>query len=201
MFGCTAWLRPLPGRQARAGGAASRFGVGLCYALQSKLLRCHGAEGMNGPSYPWPIPNIRRWLTSDPASGRWPMANRARDARICHQCGRQLTDEQVDALVHGMRAAWYKARHSRWCESAAVPAPPSRLIAARGQQVYAAFCAGCHGPPEQQARARQGRSPSRRSLALIRDQALRTIIIAGRPDLGQPDWRNDMPGHPMSDRR
>ncbi len=36
-------------------------------------------------------------------------------------------------------------------------------------------------------------------LALISDQALRAIIIAGRPDLGHPDWRNALPGHPMSD--
>ena len=31
------------------------------------------------------------------------------------------------------------------------------------------------------------------------DQVLRTVVIAGRPDIGQPDWRNDLPGHPMSD--
>jgi cytochrome c oxidase cbb3-type subunit 3/ubiquinol-cytochrome c reductase cytochrome c subunit len=36
-------------------------------------------------------------------------------------------------------------------------------------------------------------------LALLSDQSLRTIIIAGRPDLGQPDWRGDIPGHPLSD--
>jgi cytochrome c oxidase cbb3-type subunit 3/ubiquinol-cytochrome c reductase cytochrome c subunit len=23
-------------------------------------------------------------------------------------------------------------------------------------------------------------------------------VIAGRPDLGQPDWRGDRPGHPLS---
>jgi cytochrome c oxidase cbb3-type subunit 3/ubiquinol-cytochrome c reductase cytochrome c subunit len=36
---------------------------------------------------------------------------------------------------------------------------------------------------------------------LISDQALRTVVIAGRPDIGQPDWRNAMPGHPMSDQQ
>jgi cytochrome c oxidase cbb3-type subunit 3/ubiquinol-cytochrome c reductase cytochrome c subunit len=36
-------------------------------------------------------------------------------------------------------------------------------------------------------------------LALVNDQALRAIIIAGRPDLGHPDWRSTAPGHPMSD--
>ena len=28
-------------------------------------------------------------------------------------------------------------------------------------------------------------------LALVSDQSLRSTIIAGRPDLGMPDWRSD----------
>jgi hypothetical protein len=35
-------------------------------------------------------------------------------------------------------------------------------------------------------------------LALVNDQELRTIVIAGRPELGAPDWRSDIPGKPMS---
>ncbi len=35
-------------------------------------------------------------------------------------------------------------------------------------------------------------------LALVSDQALRTLIIAGRPDLGHPDWRSYVPGRPLS---
>jgi cytochrome c oxidase cbb3-type subunit III len=27
---------------------------------------------------------------------------------------------------------------------------------------------------------------------------LRTLVIVGRPDLGAPDWRNNVPGKPMS---
>ena len=36
-------------------------------------------------------------------------------------------------------------------------------------------------------------------LALTSDQYLRTIVIAGRPDLGAPDWRGYVAGRPMSD--
>ena len=36
-------------------------------------------------------------------------------------------------------------------------------------------------------------------LALVSDQGLRTIIITGRPELGAPDWRGNVPGKPMSD--
>ena len=35
-------------------------------------------------------------------------------------------------------------------------------------------------------------------LALVSDQNLRTTVIAGRPEMGAPDWRGDVPGKPMS---
>jgi hypothetical protein len=35
-------------------------------------------------------------------------------------------------------------------------------------------------------------------LALLSDQELRTIVIVGRPELGAPDWRGDIPGKPMT---
>jgi len=36
-------------------------------------------------------------------------------------------------------------------------------------------------------------------LALINEQTVRTTIVAGRPDLGEPDWRNHIPGRAMTD--
>jgi hypothetical protein len=35
-------------------------------------------------------------------------------------------------------------------------------------------------------------------LALVSDQQLRTIVIAGRPELDAPDWRGDVAGRPMA---
>jgi len=32
----------------------------------------------------------------------------------------------------------------------------------------------------------------------VSDQSLRTTVIAGRPDLGAPDWRGNVPGRSMS---
>ena len=60
--------------------------------------------------------------------------------------------------------------------------------AQRGEQAYQARCAIVPRAPQHQ----QITSPV--YLALVGDQALRTIIIAGRPDIGQPDWRHDSPG-------
>jgi hypothetical protein len=36
-------------------------------------------------------------------------------------------------------------------------------------------------------------------VSLITDQGLRTLVITGRPDFNAPDWRNNVPGHPMTD--
>ena len=67
----------------------------------------------------------------------------------------------------------------------------------RGAEVYATYCSSCHGP--------DGRGGKKASsivdgsyLALVSDQQLRTIVIVGRPELGAPDWRNNVPGQPMS---
>ena len=35
-------------------------------------------------------------------------------------------------------------------------------------------------------------------LALVSDQMLRTSVIAGRPDLGKPDWRGNSPTRAMT---
>jgi mono/diheme cytochrome c family protein len=35
-------------------------------------------------------------------------------------------------------------------------------------------------------------------LALVSNQYLRKIVIAGRPDLGHPNWKNDLAGQPLT---
>ncbi len=109
-----------------------------------------------------------------------------------------LTDDQVNAVVKGMRAAWYKPN-----ALAGANPPPYRASKtadpAHGLQVYGAYCSRCHGAPGANVKSKAGPITGPAFLALISDQGLRTIVIAGRPDIGQPDWRNDLPGHPMSD--
>ena len=108
-----------------------------------------------------------------------------------------LTDAQIDALVQGMRASWrrpdafggenpppYKATHAG--------------DAAKGQGVYAIACAQCHGPSAQQ-RGKAGSILDGSFLALINEQTVRTTVIPGRPDIGEPDWRGHIPGRAMTD--
>jgi cytochrome c oxidase cbb3-type subunit 3/ubiquinol-cytochrome c reductase cytochrome c subunit len=160
---------------------------------------CHGAEGKNGPSYPLANPayqalvdeQILHQVVADgePGTHMPPFAVSA---------GGSLTDQQVDSLVSGMRAAWYKPGT---LDGASPPpykaAKPAN--SAHGEQVYTTYCAGCHGAPGAATRSKAGSITDPAFLALVSDQVLRTVVIAGRPDIGQPDWRNDLPGHPMSD--
>ncbi len=158
---------------------------------------CHGAEGVNGPSYPLANPAYQALVNEqilhqvvangDPGTLMPAFAISA---------GGSLTDQQVDALVNGMRAAWFKAGSVANQPPYAASKP---VDAARGAQVYTTYCASCHGVTGQAGKSKAGSITEPAFLALISDQALRTIVIAGRPDIGQPDWRNDLPGHPMSD--
>ena len=66
----------------------------------------------------------------------------------------------------------------------------------RGGTVYGVYCSSCHG-----ADGRGGRASSivdDSYLGLVSDQGLRTTVIAGRPDLGAPDWRSNLRDRPMS---
>ena len=153
---------------------------------------CHGVNGKNGAAYDLSNPefqaliddeNLKMIVTLGMPGCRMPAFSR--------QAGAMLTDEQIDALVKGMRQVWLKPA------AFGNDKPPAydddqKGDTAHGQLLYSSHCASCHKDSPQQ----QVTSPD--YLALMSDQALRTIIIAGRPDLGQPDWRNDKPGQPLS---
>jgi mono/diheme cytochrome c family protein len=115
---------------------------------------------------------------------------------FARSAGGTLTDEQIEILVREMRSRWSDASALR----GATPPPYAASTTGdpqRGAEVYTRFCASCHGP--------EGRGSPKGSaivdgsyLALVSDQGLRTTVIAGRPDLGHPDWRDCVPGQPMS---
>jgi len=111
--------------------------------------------------------------------------------------GGMLTDAQIDVITNEIRSRWSKRGV---LDTATAPsyAPKSVGDAQRGEVAYETFCESCHGPA--------GRGGSKGSaitddsfLALVSDQGLRTSVITGRPELGAPDWRGNVPGRPMSD--
>ena len=115
---------------------------------------------------------------------------------FARQAGGTLTDDQIDVLVREMRGRWGRP------DALGGATPPAyRADAAgepvHGEQVFQTFCVSCHGPGGKGGE--KGSSVVDGSyLALVSDQGLRTTVIAGRPDLGQPDWRGYVAGRSMS---
>jgi cytochrome c oxidase cbb3-type subunit 3 len=148
---------------------------------------CHGAKGQNGPAIDLANPEYQA-LVDDATLRKW-ISNGmpgTEMAAFAQSAGGMLTDAQVTTLIAGMRREWLQPNVA----SGARP-PPYGLQQAgdphRGQESYQTRCAACHDGSQQQIT-----SPV--YLSLIGDQALRSFIIAGRPDIGQPDWQHDGPG-------
>jgi cytochrome c oxidase cbb3-type subunit III len=111
--------------------------------------------------------------------------------------GGMLTDEQVNAIVRGIRERWSKS-NALGGDVAPPYAAKMPGDSANGQAVYSNYCSSCHGKGGAGG-PKAGSVVDKSYLTLITDQGLRTIVITGRPDFNAPDWRNNIAGHPMSD--
>lgn len=159
---------------------------------------CHGTQGRGGaaialsdPVYLAIIdePSMRKIITNG--------VHGTSMAAFGQSAGGMLTDQQVDVITREIRSRW--SRPGIFDGSN----PPSYAAKSpgdvqHGEAAYKTYCSSCHGP--------QGQGGSKGSaitndsfLALLSDQELRTIVIVGRPELGAPDWRRNVPGKPMSD--
>jgi mono/diheme cytochrome c family protein len=158
---------------------------------------CHGSQGKGGaaialgdPVYLAIVDDaiLLRAATNGIAGTSMPA--------FAQSAGGILTDKQIDVIVRGIRNRWSKPGALR----GAVPPPYSASEpgeTARGLEVYGTYCVSCHGPGGRGGR-KAGSIVDGTFLALITDQELRTIVIAGRPELGAPDWRGNAAGRPMS---
>jgi mono/diheme cytochrome c family protein len=157
---------------------------------------CHGADGKGGAAIGLGNPvfltiaddTVIRRVASNGVPGT-PMP------AFAQSNGGMLTEKQIDAIVSGIRS-WAKpnavGNQTPPPYTAPVPGNPQR-----GADAYRIYCSSCHGT--------DGRGGTKASaivdgsyLALVSDQHLRTVVIAGRPELGAPNWRGDVEGRPMS---
>jgi cytochrome c oxidase cbb3-type subunit III len=203
-------------------GALSLFGYGLCGCANApgrpspddmpivpseisdfnvlygqNCVGCHGSQGKGGAAIALGDPVylaiaddavIRRAATKGIPGTSMPA--------FAQSAGGMLTDKQIDVIVRGIRELWSKPD----VLDGANPPPYSSSApgdTSRGSEVYATYCSSCHGA---QGRGGQkaGSIVDGSFLALLNDQELRTIVIVGRPELGAPDWRGNVPGKPMS---
>lgn len=151
---------------------------------------CHGQNGQNGPAMDLANPvyqsivddaSLKKWITGGMPGTEMPAFGES--------AGGFLTEKQVDALVAGIRKNWAQTG------ATAAGAPPYATDpqgdVKSGEQIYKSVCVSCHQEPDEQI-------SDISYLALVSDQVLRTITIAGRPDLGQPDWQHVRPGQPLT---
>lgn len=103
--------------------------------------------------------------------------------------GGSLTKEQIQVVVDGILAN---------AKNADVPpdlppynAPPGDAVA--GETAFGTYCASCHGA-EGTGGEKGGSVVDPAFLSLVTDQSLRTTIVAGRPDLGMPDFTGFVEG-------
>jgi mono/diheme cytochrome c family protein len=159
---------------------------------------CHGAKGRGGAAIALADPVYLG--IADDAAIRKVIANGVPGTSMpafAQIAGGMLTDKQIDVITSEVRSRWSR---KGILDGANPPsyAPKSKGNAQPGEVAYGKYCASCHGSTGQGGP--KGSAITNDSfLALVSDQGLRTIVITGRPELGAPDWRGNLPGQPMSD--
>lgn len=160
--------------------------------FQQNCAGCHGADGSMGAAPPLNDPIFLAIVPDDELlrlirHGRpnTPMPAFAQDR------GGPLTDAQVKVLAAGLKPRW-KAKVDEQLalppyRAEAISTSPSTHEPATGATAFARACAGCHGE-RGDGTSDAGPINDRAFLGLVSDQALRRLIITGRPDLGMPNF-------------
>jgi cytochrome c oxidase cbb3-type subunit 3 len=194
LYGCSnAPGRPVPGEMPAIPGEISDFKT--LYA--QNCAGCHGAEGKGGPAIA--LANPAYLAVADDAVLQSATAKGISGTSMpafAQSAGGMLTSAQVDVIVKGIREHWSQPDLFHGADQ-----PPYSTSASgdssRGADVYATYCSSCHGA-DGRGGQKAGSIVNGSFLALVNDQELRTIVITGRPELGAPDWRSDVPGRPMT---
>ena len=158
---------------------------------------CHGSEGRGGIAIALADPVYL--AIADDASIRKVVANGVKGTSMpafAESAGGMLTNKQIDVITTEMRSRWSRPGILNGVNPPAYAAN-SAGNARQGEVAYGTYCASCHGTQGQGGK--KGSAITNDSfLALISNQGLRTIVITGRPELGAPDWRGNVPGKVMS---
>jgi len=189
----------LPGKPARNSETLAPSEVlefGTLYA--ENCAGCHGTDGRGGAAIALADPVYL--AIADDSAIRKATANGVRRTAMpafAESAGGMLTDKQIGAITGGIRSRWSKPGILDGVS------PPSYSAkspgdATRGALIFQIYCESCHGP-EGRGGKKGSAITNNAFLALVSDQALRTVVITGRPELGAPDWRGNVPGRPMSD--
>ena len=213
LMGCNARLpgKPTEADRWRAPADVSDF----TELYTQNCAGCHGSDGKLGAARSL---NDSLYLSFIPDDALKQVISQGRNGTnmpaFSQQAGGTLTDRQIELLVSGMRAAWARPADFKGVQlpaysvSETVPdkASDGSIVnastsgdAPSGARAYQTYCQGCHGlNGAGGAGGSAGSIVDPNFLNLVSDQGLRTTVVVGRSDLGKPDWRSNVAGHPMS---
>jgi cytochrome c oxidase cbb3-type subunit III len=159
---------------------------------------CHGAEGRGGASIA--LANPVYLAIIDEATMRNIVANGVHGTSMpafVQSAGGMLTEQQIEVIATGILSRWGR---KQVLDGANPPSYAAKVAGNvdHGQLAFGTYCASCHG--SEGAGTPKGSAITNDSfLALVSSQGLRTLVITGRPELGAPDWRGNVPGRSMTD--
>jgi len=191
LVGCD-WMPGKPKPSARWQPADLVVDFTTLYAENCRA--CHGIDGtisgsigMDQPTYLSFIPEDKlREVTANGVPGSSMPA-------FLQSRGGMLTAQQIDVLVAGILAA-------KPADPGDMPPYEAALgNVAAGREAFGVSCASCHGADGKGLPGKAGSVVAPAYLGMVSDQYLRTITVAGRPELGCPDFRNRIPGRAMTD--
>jgi mono/diheme cytochrome c family protein len=219
--GCNANLPGKPSRADRPVPAEKE--LSFTKIFDANCAGCHGQDGKLGPAPPLNDPLFRAIVPATAlekvlSEGRHVGDQPTPMPPFARRQGGTLSPAQIQVLIHEIKGQRYKTVKQvddggktnvkvvadnngiapKWGSVAAPPSsvPPYQVPstagdAKRGVKAFARACAGCHGD--------NGKGDITINdvafLALISDQALRRIMITGRPDLHMPNYaeKHDRP--------
>jgi mono/diheme cytochrome c family protein len=175
---------------------------------------CHGQDGKFGPAPPLNDPLFRAIVSTDDLQMTISLGRPGTPMpAFAHANGGPLSPVQIQVLINEIKGTRYRIEQSgakvdvsaddlgsvpTWgvinAAPDSVPAydlPEKSGDGAQGAKVFTRACAGCHGENGQGIvldDKRRNKINDQAFLALISDQALRRIIITGRPDFRMPTY-------------
>lgn len=159
---------------------------------------CHGSQGRGGAAIA--LANPVYLAISDEEAMRKLIENGVSGTSMpafAQSAGGMLADKQIDVITTEIRRRWSRPGILYGTNPPSY-APKSTGDPERGEAAYNTHCEACHGP-EGHGGPKGSAITNDSFLALVSDRGLRTIVIAGRPELGAPDWRGNVTGKPMSE--
>ncbi len=215
LAGCNARLPGQPNEAERWRAPAEITDFNQLYT--QNCAGCHGAGGKLGAARSLNDPLYLAFVTDDAMRQAISKGRAGTNMpAFSEQAGGHLTDQQIELIVNGMRAHWSRPDDFKGVElpryssdETATASGPSTAIsndisaktlptgdAPQGAATYKTYCSSCHGTNGDGGSAGSIVDPN--FLNLVSDQGLRTTVVVGRADIGKPDWRGNVPGHPMS---